>query len=134
MRRTTRFPTLATLLATALGLAGCTGGEEPGTVQKVSFEQDVLPILEQHCGDCHSRDGAGYEKSGLALTGYEDLMQGTQYGPVVKPGDPLSSTLVILVEGRADPTLKMPHGDLPGLDEQEIATLRAWIEQGAEND
>jgi hypothetical protein len=60
-------------------------------------------------------------------------MKGTQYGPVVLPGDPLTSVLVMLVEGRADPALKMPHGDSKPLDPKEIATIRQWVEQGAKN-
>ena len=59
-------------------------------------------------------------------------MKGTRFGPVVKPGDTLTSTLIMLVEGRADPSIKMPHGRQP-LSKDEIGALRAWVEQGAKN-
>ena len=39
----------------------------------------------------------------------------------------------MLVEGRADPSLKMPHGDAKPLEPTEIATIRQWVEQGAKN-
>jgi len=52
---------------------------------------------------------------------------------VIIPGDPLTSVLVMLIEGRADPSLKMPHGDAKPLDPREIATIRQWVEQGARN-
>ena len=45
----------------------------------------------------------------------------------------LPCVLVMLVEGRADPSLKMPHGDAKPLETAEIATIRQWVEQGAKN-
>jgi hypothetical protein len=38
---------------------------------------------------------------------------------------------VILVEGRADPSLKMPHGDKNSLTVEQTKKLRLWIDQGA---
>nr|VFJ52429.1 MAG: Planctomycete cytochrome C [Candidatus Kentron sp. FM]VFJ52581.1 MAG: Planctomycete cytochrome C [Candidatus Kentron sp. FM]VFK08042.1 MAG: Planctomycete cytochrome C [Candidatus Kentron sp. FM] len=114
----------------ALSVTGC--GEST-----VSFENDVRPILAENCLECHQPDGKGFEASGLSMGTYEDLMKGTQpaggkqRGQVVVPGDVASSTLMRLVEGRADPSLKMPHGKEP-LNEKDAATLRKWIEQGAE--
>ena len=52
------------------------------------------------------------------------------FGPVVLAGDADSSVLVQLIEGRADPSLKMPHGDEP-LYQGEIETIRLWVSQGA---
>ena len=48
------------------------------------------------------------------------------------PGDPLSSVLTMLVEGRADPSIRMPHGDQP-LPESEKKILHDWVAQGAKN-
>jgi hypothetical protein len=39
----------------------------------------------------------------------------------------------MLIEGRADPSLKMPHGDASPLDPTETETIRRWVEQGAKN-
>ncbi len=99
---------------------------------QIRFKADVQPILKQHCAECHLAGGKGYEKSGLLMSSYESLMKGTRFGPVIKPGDSLSSTLIMLVEGRADPSIKMPHGRKP-LSKEEIARLRTWVEQGARN-
>ena len=63
----------------------------------------------------------------------ETLMKGTQFGPVVLPGDPLTSVLVMLIEGRVDPSLRMPHGDATTPTADEILTIRRWVEQGAKN-
>jgi uncharacterized membrane protein len=99
----------------------------------VSYQADVLPILEKHCKACHVPGQPGYIVSGFDLEGYESLMKGTHYGPVVLPGDALTSTLVMLIEGRASPALKMPHGDAPPMSSDEIRTIRMWVEQGAKN-
>lgn len=114
----------AALVATAL-VAGC--GQEP-----VSFKKDVKPILDANCAECHLNDGQGLKKSGLSMESYESLMRGTQYGPVIKPGDSVGSTLNILVEGRGDPSIKMPHGKR-ALTPAELTTLKKWVDQGAQD-
>jgi hypothetical protein len=118
----------AALLGAALLLTACQ--RDAG---QVSYAGDVAPILEKHCKACHLPGQSGYVVSGFELENYDTLMKGTQYGPVVLPGDPLASVLVMLIEGRADPSLKMPHGDAPPLDADEIATIRRWVQQGAKN-
>jgi uncharacterized membrane protein len=130
--------TVTTLLyasVTAIALAGCEGKqpEQEAVVETVSYSADVKPILEAKCLSCHTEGGEGYEKTGLDMQSYETLMSGTRFGPVINPGDSLSSTLVILVEGRGDPSIKMPHGAKDGLTDQEIAIIRTWIDQGAKN-
>jgi uncharacterized membrane protein len=60
-------------------------------------------------------------------------MKGTSFGPVVLPGDALASVLVMLIEGRADPSINMPHGGAKPLTQQQITTIRRWVEQGAKN-
>ncbi|MBK7903202.1 MAG: hypothetical protein IPJ97_09835 [Proteobacteria bacterium] len=102
-------------------------------VDQISYAKDVAPILDKHCKSCHVAGQAGYVVSGFELESYETLMKGTQYGPVVLPGDPLTSVLVMLIEGRADPSLKMPHGEAKPLEPAEVATIRQWVEQGAKN-
>jgi uncharacterized membrane protein len=116
-------------------LAGCEGqqADQKTAAETVSFSEDVKPLIGQKCLSCHAPGGEGYEKTGLDMASYEGLMEGTRLGPVIVPGDSLSSTLVILVEGRGDPSIKMPHGEGEGLTDQQIQTLRAWIDQGAKN-
>ena len=113
---------------TTLLLVGCQ--QRPA---QVSYSKDVAPILEQRCQACHMPGQPGYVVSGFELGSYESLMKGTQFGPVVLPGDPLTSVLVMLIEGRVDPSLKMPHGDATTPTEEQILTIRRWVEQGAKN-
>jgi|APFre7841882590_1041340.scaffolds.fasta_scaffold181424_1 uncharacterized membrane protein len=100
---------------------------------EVSYAKDVAPILETRCKSCHVPGQPGYVASGFDLQGYDSLMKGTRYGPVVLPGEPLTSALVMLIEGRADPSIKMPHAGAQPLTAEQIATIRRWVEQGAKN-
>jgi hypothetical protein len=59
-------------------------------------------------------------------------MKGTKYGAIVVPGDPLTSNLMVLVEGRARPEVRMPHGQRPLL-KQQTEILRLWVKQGAKD-
>jgi hypothetical protein len=65
------------------------------------FRDEVLPILDMYCLECHLPGGVGYEKSGLDMRDYESLMKGTRFGPVVNPGDAFTSNLMVLIEGRS---------------------------------
>ncbi len=125
-------PTYLTLpaIAVVLLLSSC---DSTAPVTEVSFSKEIQPILTQHCLKCHDEKGAGTAASGLRLSSYETLLQGTKFGPVIKPGDSLSSTLIILVEGRANPSINMPHGNQTPLSNGQIQTLRQWIDQGARN-
>jgi hypothetical protein len=111
--------------AAVLGLAGCSG---EGTV---SYARDVEPILQANCLSCHKEGGAGFEASGFSMASYDELMKGTQYGPMIVAGDSEGSNLLVLMEGRADPSISMPHGSMEPVGKADIDTIRRWIDQGA---
>ena len=106
-------------------------GKQPA--ETVSYTNDIRPILEANCLDCHVVGQRGYEKSGLDMETYHSLIKGTKFGPVIKAGDSISSTLAALIEGRVDPSIKMPHGGRDPLTAAEIKKIRDWIDQGASN-
>lgn len=110
-----------------LAMAACSG--EPA----VSFSQDVKPILDQNCLGCHQAGGEGEVASGLNMSTYDDLMKGARFGPMIIAGDPEGSNLIVLMEGRADPSIRMPHGKNEPVSKQDIQTMRLWISQGARN-
>ena len=95
--------------------------------QDVDFLADVYPIFEASCFECH---GPKKQKGKLRLDTHEGLFEGDEdYLPLV-PGKPDESILIELVSLPADDPDVMPkEGD--HLTEEQIATLRAWIEQGA---
>lgn len=100
--------------------------------KEISYKANVEPILKQYCLECHSEKGQGYEKSGLLMSTYDSLMKGTRFGAIIKPGDSLSSTLVMLIEGRADASIRMPHGRA-SMPREQTNTIKKWVEQGAKN-
>jgi len=101
---------------------------------RMSYRRDVYPILENNCLACHTPpQGKGYLKTRLNMQSYATLMQGTLYGPVILPGDSRHSILNMLVEGRVDASMRMPHGRAEPLTQHEIEVLRLWVEQGARN-
>jgi hypothetical protein len=99
----------------------------------VSYKKDVKPILHDYCLTCHQPEGQGYEKNGLDMRTYKSLMKGTKFGPVIKPGDGFTSVLVMAIEGRVHPSIKMPFGVQGGLAKDKIAVIRKWVEQGAKD-
>lgn len=109
-----------------VALTGCKPSSD------VSFATDVQPILKKRCIECHLSNGQGHTASGFLVESYDALMNGTKYGPVVVPGDAVSSSLYRLVAGEVDASIRMPHRKDP-LPAAEVAVIEAWINQGAKN-
>jgi mono/diheme cytochrome c family protein len=120
---------IAVLLLITAGLSSCDKPEQP-QFQKVTYADDVKPIIQKHCAECHVSGQQGARASGLLMDSYKSLMQGTPFGQVINPGSAMSSSLYILVSGKDKLTVTMPHGKKP-LSDEEIETIRVWIENGA---
>lgn len=114
-------------IALAGALTGCSREEA------VSFSQDVKPIIDKNCLACHKEGGEGFEASGFSMLTYDDLMKGTKFGPMIIGGDSAGSNMIVLMEGRADPSISMPHGSMDPVRKADIETLRLWVDQGAKN-
>lgn len=99
----------------------------------ISFSKTVKPILDKNCSQCHQVGGQGEVASGFSMDSYASLMKGTDYGPMVVAGDAEGSNLLVLMEGRADPSISMPHGTEKPVSKENILLIRQWIEQGARN-
>ncbi len=119
---------MSVLLGSGLLLAGTGFAQE--NRGRVSFKEDVQPIIQYRCLDCHRSGGPGVAYSGLNMETYAGIMKGTRFGPVVIPGNALVSNLNVLVEGRAG--IRMPH-NRKRLTPCEIQILRNWVNQGAKN-
>ncbi len=124
-------------VAIAVAVAAGTGLFAPikeacAAPEQISFKEDVLPIFRGRCVSCHSAGQQGTEQSGLDLTSYEGVMKGTKFGPMVVPKDPDGSNLVRLLDWRASPELRMPHGKKK-LSTCDRDTIRTWIRQGAKD-
>lgn len=92
---------------------------------KVTFEDDVKPILRQHCLNCHSQSD---KRGGLALDSYGAMMEGGGSGEIVyDDGDAETSRLWQLVNH--DDTPVMPPSQ-PKLPDEQLQVIRSWIEGG----
>lgn len=128
MKRIYKTPLkLATLSMFPLFLAAC-GGDPT-----MSFSQDIKPIIDKNCIHCHQEGGQGDINSGFDMSSYEKLMRGGQFGPMIIAGDVEGSNMLVLMEGRADPSISMPHGEQKPVPAEDIAKIRLWIAQGANN-
>ncbi len=88
----------------------------------VSFVNDILPILDSRCKNCH---GGQRLEEGLNLTTYANLMAGSENGPVVTPGDADHSLLAEQVVSQ-----EMPKRG-PKLTPPQVQLIIDWINQGA---
>jgi hypothetical protein len=111
-------------LAAFVWLFCATGAAWSQSSEPLSFTKDVLPILEQRCLVCH---GELQRQSELDLRTREAMLKGGVNGPALTPGDARESRLYRRIAGIEAPVMPM-GGEMP---EQEILTLRDWINQGA---
>ena len=124
--------TLIKLLLATLLVASCGS-------PKISFTNDIKPIFDSQCLECHDSSGEGYEKSHFLMTSYDDIMKGTKFGPVIIPGDSLSSSLYRMVSHKTSTSIQMPphhestvaHKVSAPLTKKHISTIKNWIDQGA---
>lgn len=102
----------------------------PAAVTKdIDFVRDIQPLLRARCYACHSHD---LDEAELRLDVKERAFAGGQTGPVILPGRSAESLLVQLVAGVDAAGRRMPPEDEGApLSEDQVALLRAWIDQGA---
>jgi hypothetical protein len=96
------------------------------SAEPVDYLRDVKPILARKCTSCH---GALKQKAQLRLDAASLILKGGDQGPAVEPGKAAESLLIDAVTG-ANGVQRMPLDGEP-LSDAEIATLKAWIDQGA---
>ena len=89
--------------------------------EKVTYEDHVLPILQNACNNCHNPDK---KKAGLDLTTYGASLTGSDGGKVIKPGYAPGSMLLKTIKGTEEPFMP-PKGDRLSADE--IAIIEKWI-------
>ncbi|MCY3720855.1 MAG: hypothetical protein OXG97_01390 [Candidatus Poribacteria bacterium] len=93
---------------------------EPDEDVGISFQNDILPILEKNCAlaGCHVAGGA----AGLDLTGYDSFEKSGTF----VPGNAKRSIVITRIDGGGMP----PAGPL---DDDLIDLVKDWIDEGAEN-
>ncbi|MCX7422801.1 MAG: DUF1549 domain-containing protein, partial [Planctomycetia bacterium] len=95
--------------------------------RKIDFVKEVQPIFAAKCDSCH---GAKKQESAYRLDHKATAFKGGDIGPAILPDKSAESPLIRYVAG-LDADIKMPpEGDR--LSSEQIAVLRAWIDQGAD--
>jgi len=89
----------------------------------VSFTQDVLPLFDANCKQCHGSLG------GWSGETYDDVINSGKNKPVVMPGNPEESLLAQKLLGtHTQGNIMPPGGKLP---DAEIRIVIEWIRSGA---
>ena len=112
----------------APGVAQKTPAPLSPTQGKLSYNQDIRPILSENCFPCHGPDSAA-RKAGLRL----DKLAEAMARKAIVPGDPVASELLRRIRLPGSDALTMPPAaGHKRLAPQQIATLTRWIGEGAQ--
>jgi mono/diheme cytochrome c family protein len=103
--------------------------------QGVTFDSDIKPIFEKSCFKCHGPETEKPKGKFKAWT-RENVVKGGENGPNVVAGDAAKSTMLAQIARiTSDEDEFMPPKDnkakIPPLTKEQVALVRAWIEQGA---
>jgi len=94
---------------------------------KLKFEDDILPLLEDYCIDCHGPDKS---KSGFRVDRRVHLLKGGDSGlSAVIPAKPEKSYMIEVIKSD-DPEIGMPPKGGKLFDD-EVELLEQWIAEGA---
>ncbi|MCA9214338.1 MAG: DUF1553 domain-containing protein [Planctomycetales bacterium] len=91
------------------------------------FESRIRPVLVQHCYECHNSSETS--EGGLVVDHRDAMRKGGENGSVIVPGDAAVSRLLPILRHEVE-GLEMPEGGRK-LDEQTIADIAKWINDGA---
>jgi len=93
------------------------------------FEQNIRPVLVEHCYECHSEE-KGKNKGELTLDTRDGIRAGGDRGPAVVPGKPDESILINAI--RQVGQLRMPPDSRGGiLPDEVVANFEKWVKDGA---
>ena len=88
----------------------------------VSFANEILPIIQSRCINCHGGDKI---EEGLSMNTHAEIMAGSENGAILVPGDAASSLIIEMVAS----------GDMPKrgpkLTPPQVQLIADWINQGA---
>jgi hypothetical protein len=105
----------------------------PKDAQKVDFARQIKPLLERSCVACHS---GAKPRGHFRLDSRDAILQGGASGAAaIVPGHREKSPLSDYVSGKVPESELPPRAArerFPALKPDDVALLRAWIDQGAE--
>lgn len=104
-----------------------TGTGGGGGNDSICFESQVLPLYQTYCSrnsGCHSGKGGGGDEEGsdVVTTSYFNIMKGIRAKDTQR-----SRYYTIITSG------EMPPRNEPSMSQDQLNTIKKWIEQGALN-
>jgi hypothetical protein len=91
----------------------------------VDFSHQIVPILREHCAECHAGDK---KKGGFSFNDRKALLEGSENGPVVVAGKAGMSRMIEVILSTDSDERMPPKGKRVPADQ--IALLKAWIDSG----
>ena len=117
---------IAILFANTLASMKCSTVFSQDDSDKSFFSEQVKPLLEKHCYECHRSDTN--ELGGeLAMASRASMIAGGESGSVLDEASPENSLLIRVLSYEDDSYQMPPNGKL---SEEEIAVFRKWVELG----
>lgn len=98
---------------------------------QIDFQQEVQPILAEHCAACHGGD-AETREAGLRFDLRDAAIKGGESGvPAIVPGKPEDSELWKRITSTDADLVMPPPAHQKPLSAKQKETLRQWISEGA---
>ncbi|MBX7207383.1 MAG: DUF1549 domain-containing protein [Verrucomicrobiaceae bacterium] len=91
----------------------------------VDFSHQIVPIIREHCAECHTGDK---KKGGLSMNDRKSLLDGGEDGAVIVSGQSAKSSLIAAVLS-SDPDEQMPPKG-KRVPAGQVALLKQWIDEG----
>lgn len=88
----------------------------------IDFAHQIVPILNQHCFECH---GGDQSKGGFSINTRRLFLD----DETAVPGDADKSYFLELIED-PDPDFRMPSDGKPPVPEDQVALLKRWVNEG----
>lgn len=92
------------------------------TADEIDFAHEIVPILKQHCAECHTGQKS---EGGFSFNTQRQLLE----SGYIEAGNPEESRLMQLIQS-VDVDDQMPPKDRNRLSAAEVASLRQWIAAG----
>ncbi|MSR57528.1 MAG: DUF1549 domain-containing protein [Planctomycetaceae bacterium] len=115
-------------IGSGLLLCALLGQRTLPAAEPVDYARQVKPLLTKRCYACH---GALKSQAGLRLDTAASALKGGDGGPAVEPGQAAESLLIKAITGVDGVRQMPPPGEGERLSVEEVAIVRAWVDQGA---
>ena len=103
--------------------------DPPEPARTIDYNRDVRPILADNCFKCHGPDEK-QRKAKLRLDTRDGFLTDTTNGKAVVPGHASKSEVIARITSQNPAEAMPPAKSGKKLTPEQLATLRAWIDQG----